>query len=342
MIQSKTEVPIAHSTPDPDELLACIQYRFPILEGARCVYHSRGSSDLYKIYTSKCSFFARLSRAETRSEAHIRAEIDFLKYCDHNGVSVSNPICDREGVVAVPIPCPEGERPLVVFHESVGNSISNPNPDQLNELGKYLANLHQVADRFALNRGLPDYDLDACLVRSVQEISEFLRPRPEIRKHGLFYQKLALSLKKRLSELNLEDFSWGVIHGDFIFSNVKWTSDNRPELFDFERIGHGWRAYEIATYLGHLVSYHTSPDPIKLFGQIKRHLLEGYESELALTDAEKESLPLLYQMQRIWMKGVCCHRFIDWSSSFMNPSSWKRSERKHKAWARKLSQLKDI
>lgn len=342
MLLKEKSTTTIHSIPDPYDLLSQLRSSFSFGEDSRCLYYERGSSDLYKIYTSRENYFVRLTRAGTRSEANIDAEIDFLKFCNFNGVLVSNPICDVEGIIVQQIQTPEGARPATIFPEVAGNSISKPLPKQLENFGRQLAIFHLQANRYPLNEDIPIYDLDTCLKKSVKVIGEFLRQRPEIREHGIFFQNLTLNLIKKLRGLPLDQFSWGAIHGDFIYSNFKANSNNDITLYDFERLGYGWRAFEISTYIGHLISGRQVADPIKLYTQVRDCFLRGYESIVALSESEKSALPLLYQMQRIWMKSECCERFIDWSSSFMNMSSWAQSVRKHKAWARILCKMDGV
>ena len=90
-----------------------------------------GSSDLYKIYTSRENYFVRLTRAGTRSQTNIDAEIAFLKFFNFNGVLVSTPISDIEGVIVQQTQTPEGARPATIFPEIAGNSISKQLPKQL-------------------------------------------------------------------------------------------------------------------------------------------------------------------------------------------------------------------
>ncbi len=342
MLELETKFATIHSIPDPKHILSDIRERFAFPDTTKCVYYSKGSSDLYKVYTPKRNYFARLTGANNRGEEQIRSEIDFIKFLNHNGLNVSYPICDTEGVSISRVHYPEGDRFHTLFSDSPSQSTSKPSPDQLRSIGQYIANVHQIADKFSVNKSLPQYDLETCLNKSIHKISSFLRERPEIRHHGIFFQNLALQLKKKLSSLPLDSFSWEMVHGDFIFSNFHLESEDSIELFDFERTGYGWRACEIATYIGHLISKRRVSDPVKLFTQVSKFLIEGYESVATLSDEEKSSLPLFYQMQRIWMRGECCDRYIDWSSSFMTPSSWAYSIRKHKAWARILSRIEDV
>ena len=98
-----------------------------------------GSSDLYKIYTSRENYFVRLNRAGTQSQANIDAEIDFLKFCNFNGVLISTPICDIEGVIVQQTQTPEGAQPATIFPEIAGNSISKQLPKQLKNFGRQVA-----------------------------------------------------------------------------------------------------------------------------------------------------------------------------------------------------------
>ncbi|HCR30491.1 MAG TPA: hypothetical protein DIV79_10785 [Opitutae bacterium] len=83
-------------------------------------------------------------------------------------------------------------------------------------------------------------------------------------------------------------------------------------------------------------------EPIALYNRILDPFIEGYVSAISIYDEEIEAIPYFYLMQRIWMRANCCKRFIDWSSSFMSPQSWKHSVANHKYWARKFCQLWNI
>lgn len=238
-----------HSTLDPGQLFEKLNAQFDFPKSSHCKYFFRGSNDIYKIYTPEEDYFLRLSNHGTRTEQEILDEIEFLNHWQQTSVGVAQPIPNKNGTYVLPVEAAEGTRFLTLFQEAKGQSLATPSPAQLRKIGIELGKLHLRSNRFPLKPNFPFYDLNYCLTQSSRNICVFLRQRSEIREHCLAFQSLSLDIKKRLSKFPLESFSWGPIHGDFIHGNFKMNSEGEISVYDFERIGYGWRAYEIASYI---------------------------------------------------------------------------------------------
>ena len=190
MIDSLTDLNIAYSTIEPSQLEHIIGPRYSMLSKAKYVYFARGSSDLYKIYTKNRNYFARITTANSRPKAHIDSEIQFLEYCDKNGVPVSKPVSDREGKMTLSLKYPEGDRYLNLFEEVSGTHVASPNSWQLKSIGHLLGSFHRKANRFIPDPEFPIYDLRECLTHSYQKINAFIRSREELRQHSISFYSL--------------------------------------------------------------------------------------------------------------------------------------------------------
>lgn len=321
-----------HSVPDATSLLKALSENFDLPSICSCHYFASGSADIFKIDSRDANWYARINAHGIRSQSQITTESDLVDRWKQSGCPVTAPVRNKQGDFVQSYEAPEGTRYYALYEEAKGHSLSTPNPNQLRDIGIALANLHSKADRFPLSKDLPFYDLDYCISQSLGRISAFLHNRSELREFSLPIQSVGTELKRRLSKLPLESFSWGLIHGDFIHGNLKHHESSGHTIYDFERIGYGWRAYEIASYIGHAVSHRIVRDPRKLFQQVAECFLEGYESIRPLQNSEKRSLPDLYLMRRIWMTSVACSQFANWGSSFFTASKWKKKARNWKQW----------
>ena len=330
---SAPAIQATYSTLDPVQLGAFACDRFGLSKDFRCTYLLRGTNDIYKLESPHQTLFLRLHRFGKRSEVSLKAEAQMLDLWNQVGQPVTKALRAPDGEQVIPVQAPEGIRYITLIEEAEGKSNPTPPPALLHRAGRTLAELHQTALRFPQTDTLPYYDLEYCINESVNEIAQFLHSRPEVRNLSIFYQKLAITLLRKLSEAPLESFKWGLIHGDFLHGNFFFNKEGKLSIFDFDRIGYGWHAFEIATYTGHLTVHRIVKDHNELYQSISKCFLKGYEEVAPLNQSERELLPYFYLMRRLWMRAASCRQYTDWSNHFFSESNWRRDVIKAKRWA---------
>lgn len=322
------KIRVQHSVPSSKQLGDIIRSAFGLPSSSNCKFIYQGSNDIYKVQTSEENCFARLARTGARNKEQINAELQILHHLNEQGLDVASPLRSVTNNQTLEIAAPEGTRYLNLFTEAKGRVNSTPSKLDIETIGQTLGRLHLAAERTPLFSELPIYDVETCANRSCMTISRFLRSDHEIRKFGAFFLSISQSLKKALAALPLEEFSWGIIHGDFVTCNIHKIRDGQISLFDFERVGYGWHAYEVGAYIGHIASN----SKLSHFPVIYQRFIKGYESVKQLSKAEKEAIPIFHLMRRLWIRGICCAQYEDWSNSFMNTENWEDEVKKLKRW----------
>jgi Ser/Thr protein kinase RdoA (MazF antagonist) len=105
-------------------------------------------------------------------------------------------------------------------------------------------------------------------------------------------------------EIQRESSAWadvGLIHADLHAENVHFHSDGSLALFDFDLLGTGWRAYDLAVFFWsrHLLARDTGHAD-----QGWQAFLQGYLTHRSLPDADRQAVPLLAAARQIWIMGL--------------------------------------
>jgi Ser/Thr protein kinase RdoA (MazF antagonist) len=127
-----------------------------------------------------------------------------------------------------------------------------------------------------------------------------------------FLKGVVLELKRLIQEKDRQ-WKWGLCHGDIFTGNIHRNSDGSLTIFDFDFCGYGWRAYDVAPFLGNF----SGGIQAKSIDERKRRLenfLRGYEYGGSLTDNEVDAIYrvfvpfrrifnmgyLYYVLQNVW------------------------------------------
>ena len=81
-------------------------------------------------------------------------------------------------------------------------------------------------------------------------------------------------------------------------------------MFDFDHCGYGWRAYDIAVFLGSM--------PL----EIGAAFLEGYQSLRRLSAAEIAAIPTFVKIRLIWDTGDVLAMVPLWGAGWVNDWHW--------------------
>jgi Ser/Thr protein kinase RdoA (MazF antagonist) len=181
---------------------------------------------------------------------------------------------------------PEGTRPLVVFSYARGVPLAwTETQSQL--AGRLLASIHTAADDFVSRHTRADLDLDYLVDRPLRTLRRFLMHRPD---DWVYLETLAERLRRSVSGLR-EHLRWGVCHGDFGAKNIHTDEAHTLTVFDFDRCGPGWRAFDFA-----LVMWAATGRKRK---DIWHSFLRGYQETRILGAADLEAVPLFHALAQL-------------------------------------------
>lgn len=230
----------------------------------------------FMVHTTKGAYI--LTLYERRVDA---ADLPFflglLGHLHARGISCPQPVRNRAGDVLTTI---AGRNAAVVtFLEGVWPR--HPRESHCSAVGGALAELHLAGEGFALKRS------NALGLEGWHDLYERFAPRAD---------EIAPGLGTLIAhELAFLDRAWpkelpsGVIHADLFPDNVFFIGDKLSGLIDFYFACNDFYAYDLATCLN---AWCFEKD--NSFNLTKgRALLAGYQQIRALTDAERQALPML-------------------------------------------------
>ncbi len=209
--------------------------------------------------------------------------LGLLDLLAEKGCPVPATIHDRNGATHRMITDEDGEPKAVALIEFLpGVSIDHPEPVQAHAVGHALAQLHLAARDYqerANQMGMAAWKelLGDCGDDGLAQIDPQL---PAIIAQEMTY----------LSENWPTDLPKGVCHADLFPDNVLMLGDEVSGLIDFYFACTDFFAYDLAvTHAAWCFADHGR----QFRPNVSRALLQGYESVLPLTDAERDAMPIL-------------------------------------------------
>lgn len=286
-----------------------IKMNYALSAPIKCQLLCVGDNDHYLVTTDSGRYVLRIYKQDpsaVKTETNYLFELDWLKYLQEKRCLVAAPIPRKDGSFLGMIEVPEGLRRYVLFEYAEGDS------DFLNRkraflLGREIARIHLISNKFKTNHTKPPLDLHFLLEAPIQSIKQHLGDTYVDEQERL--NELAIFLKEKiLSLLSFKEKDWGLIGGDFHGFNQKFMN-NRLTLIDFDLCGYGWRAYDLATFrwlqLSDLeVGTHIIQTWINGRFLVWRNFLSGYQSIRRLSLEEQEAIPLFVQIRQIWWMGT--------------------------------------
>jgi Ser/Thr protein kinase RdoA (MazF antagonist) len=293
--------------------------RYDIGSQINCAFFRMGMNDIYLINTENKTYYLRISMADVYRQVDYEEETFIIDFLHQNKISVAYPIRCKNNQFVWSIKAPEGDRYAVLFIEAK----NQPSQDQLKSLynlGCMIAQMHLIADdnNFKISR-LP-IDLSQLIDKPLQIMKDHLINRPDD------YDFLCVSMKKLRQFINdnltTSKPFYGFCHGDLHLSNVN-IDGNLPIIFDFDSMGYGWRAHDIAVFL---FNHSLGNDKYRESNEWKS-FLDGYNSVRKLEEFELKAIPAFCALRNTWVIGVHtelskrnmgCQMISDYFNFFMN------------------------
>lgn len=172
--------PVSHSLLSASALLAFVQstYQLPSLQ--QCTLLSSGLNDTYLITTApegRTRVILRIYRAEWRSEADIRYELDALFHLRHKHVPISYPLTAADGTILQTLHAPEGMLHAVLFTYAPGQPMAGLGRSTCHLFRRALAELHAALDDFSSSYRCFQLDLEHLIARPLHLIQPLLQHR---------------------------------------------------------------------------------------------------------------------------------------------------------------------
>lgn len=306
-------IPALASVLDGAALAVCVLPAYPLAAPLTCGLLARGEHDNYLVtagdggrYVLRVHTYERgLTREAVEQQARIVAALVGA------GIAAEAPVARRDGRYVTPVMAPEGERfALLVRFVSGAPVAAYPTPEQAARYGELAAGAHAALDAVGPAPHRPTLDLAYLLDEPLRVLEPLGRQYPALWDE-LTARAATLAARLRTLALPLTAPAWGLCHGDLHKRNVLYSDGDgdgtvdAPTLMDWDCLGMGWRAYDLASLrrsLGQMVepARLAEDDAQTLFGAF----LRGYARARPLAEAELAAIPLLVPIRQIWIRGV--------------------------------------
>jgi Ser/Thr protein kinase RdoA (MazF antagonist) len=275
---------------------------YDLPQPVRCVFFRQGLNDTYLVETAdssqaNSSAYLRIYRHNWRSQAQIEAEVAILNECNVAGLPVSAPVPQRDGRFLTPILAAEGTRYAVLFAAAPGQSHINPTPEQSRALGQVTGQMHNLFDSLPTQYDRLAMDVTYFVKRPFANIQNIFGHLPQ---EMSLLTDVAQTLTTSFTNLSATNVDYGLCHGDLHTGNAHFLDDS-PTFFDFDCLGYGYRAYDLATFCWSRLLF--EPDEAKQEA-CWRAFLTGYEAERPLHPTTLALIPLFTLARQLWVMGI--------------------------------------
>lgn len=299
--------------------LITLQYDLPSIINS--MFYVLGLHDNYLVESEHDKYILRIYRNDWRTTEEIQFELDLLAFIGTEDEFVAAPIATNSNGLSFIIDSPEGKRSAALFHYADGYAPEKDiTVEQSTLLGKAVANVHQITDKYETRFSRDILDIPYLLDDSIIAITPFIDT--ETRNYIYTLQN---KLKDALLPIFREDGVFGICLGDVNLHNFHINENNKITLFDLDQCGYGYRAFEIGKFLSSIHS-------LKTKDEIGSAFIEGYQQVRELSETELYAVSYYEIVAVIWVMAIhACNP---------NLIGYKRLEKPY--WDRQLAILKEL
>lgn len=286
--------PVRYSQPSPSALKSELLKRYPFDVIADCTLFKSGLNDVYQVRSGDEIYYLRISPANKYVLKDIEEEADIINLLVENGVNAAPPVCCNDGKFVWEINAPEGKRFLILFKEAKSSPSGDETKMQFN-LGQMLAKIHTITDRNDISVNRKGFEPVNLTTRPLELVKPYINEED--------FDFLASASQKCIEfveeSVPVKEPYYGFCHGDIQPNNYRFIGE-KPELFDFDCMGTGWRVSDIAVLLWNMSMGNEKYNESSLW----QSFLDGYNSVRILTESELKCLPAFCALRMIWFMGI--------------------------------------
>ena len=287
-----------------------------------CKYLLRGVSDTYLINSNSEKYIFKVYRDMHRSLDEIKGEVELLNILKHNGAKVSYPINDLEGKQVQEFIAAEGPRYGVLFSYAPGKMQYDFTDDQLKIIGREMAFNHNITSGLHLNYERKAYNIET----TVRKPLEVLQPAFEDFEEGYNYlQSISEKTIRKLESMDVDTFSYGYCHYDYLPKNFHFDEENNLTVFDYDFSGKGYLVNDLMTFQVHYFFHTIIKGMAKEDADITfQKAVSGYREVRALSEEELNAIPYLGIMFWNFYLAFQFENFDDFSNTYFGPAHLKK------------------
>lgn len=301
------------------------QYGFQELS-CRLLIHN--VSDTYMVENPFSKYIFKIYRTAHRSLTEIKGEVELLNALKSGGAKVAFPIADAQGEFIQAFNAAEGKRYGVLFSFAEGE-VADLNESQLTTLGKEMAIVHELSAGLELKNERKEYTIDTMLLEPLESIKPAFKGLEE---EYAFLVGASHQVIAKMKALDLDTFSYGYCHYDFLPKNFHFQPDGTLTFFDFDFAGKGYLVNDLASlyvhYFLHVLFNKRTQEAADAEFQT---FVESYSTIRPISEQELLSIPYFGFAWWIFYFKFHHDNFEDWSNFFFTP----RFIKERVGWLRK-------
>ncbi len=244
----------------------------------------------------RTGFILRVSLISHRSSDDTMSEIDFLRYLIDNGATIAHPLQGLDGRFVYEFQQDNINSIVSAFSIAKGYDWLNRAPDgddpnRLHQVGRTIGKIHQLSKSFQ--------PVGKKLRRQWYQSQHLTQAEAVFQNSNPLLASAYSTYVLAMNQLPKTKESFGLVHGDFLFSNYHADGDTIV-VFDFDECEYSWYVYDIAVSMYY---YLLGGDPSQLPTKVKEaeellySLLSGYLLETKLDRFWVENINLFFQMR---------------------------------------------
>jgi Ser/Thr protein kinase RdoA (MazF antagonist) len=279
---------------------------------------------VYKASRDTRSCVLRIAHSSHRTLSLSEAELDWVMYLHHHGVSAAAPIRSVEGKYVNRVDREDDYFVITAFEEAPGfkphYTAYMENKDLIRKLGRLTGKIHALTKKYRGSQG-PSKRYDWHENNYLAKFGEYV---PDYYAHLLEKTEKFLD---GLSSLPKDADSYGLVHGDIHLNNFHVHNGNII-LFDFDECEYNWYTADVAYPL-----FYATPLPSDGEEQRNRaaqsfydHFMEGYSQENTLDPSWLQRIPLFLRLREILVlagafRSLDLNHLHPWSKEMMDTTT---------------------
>ncbi|MCL2774642.1 MAG: phosphotransferase [Oscillospiraceae bacterium] len=262
-------------------------------------------------------FVLRATPKSRRSSEDIESELDFMTYLKSNDVSLPAPLkgFDNKFIYETEI---DGEVFIIsAFEKANGLNAWERGLDGREifvAAGQMLGKMHAASKKYIPQKVKPR--------KQWHENYHFIKAGEVFDKHRKDIKEAFENYMVKIKKLSCDKKTFGLIHGDYFFSNYFFNSDKKITILDFDECEYSWFISDIALCMYYFL---LGPEPLELSKKsneainIFLWIIEGYNKENKLSAEQFEQIDCFFQMRDYILLSVIYEneRFMEWENKFI-------------------------
>jgi Ser/Thr protein kinase RdoA (MazF antagonist) len=325
------EFEIAQSTPTAASMAKLVQAHYNLGEVVESEFLRRSFNQVYRLgFASGQRVVARLCAERPRGGPNALFEAAALEHWAHRGCRVARCLPSASGEIAIQVPLPEGLRALMLF-EHLDGEATGDSAEDIEALARGLAALHTAGESYQGLDSIYRLDLDYLLVKPLQGLLRAPTMNAELRTQ---FERLGQHLHDDI--IALGKLSRVLCHGDAHGSNnfvvPGATGEREAVFFDFDEVGPGYLAYELAVYPWSLYPRAPEVAPSDKVKTQWRRFISAYREARPVADADLAAIARFMAVRQFWLLGEYAGRVPVWGSQAISTDYLRRQVSMLRAW----------